>query len=152
MKNNTWTFEAKDHIHIYLHPRQMGKRLSSFPLINSNYLIGKISHWMYLSLFPLSVVWGGGACHLSPNFLSLSLLWGADKMAWVIWLFGSFIVLFSPLELFIGQKGRVDRTSFEVKHLAWMSRYVASNHSNKKIKCFIKSSLSLYCAPIEWSN
>ena len=84
-------------LHTYLYPRQMGKWLSSFPLINSNYLMVKISHWMYLSLFPLNVVWGGGACHMSPNFLSLSLLWGAGKMAWVIWLFGSFIVLFSPL-------------------------------------------------------
>ena len=49
-----------------------------------------------------------------------------------------YIVLFSPLELFIGQKGRVDRTSFEVKHLAWMSRYVASNHSNKKTNSVLK--------------
>ena len=79
VKNSAWTFEAKDHIHTYLYPNQMGKWLSSFPLINSNYLMVKISHWMYLILFPLNVVWGGGSCHMSSNFLSLSLLWGAGK-------------------------------------------------------------------------
>ena len=59
------------------------------------------------------------------------------------------ILCFFPLGVIYWPEGRVDRTSFEVKHLAWMRRYVASNHSNKKTKCFIKSSLSLYCAPIE---
>lgn len=66
-----------------------------------------------------------------------SASWGCSKY-----------MAFPPFGVIYWPEGRVDRTSFEVKHLAWMSRYVASNQSNKKTKCFIKSSLALYCAPI----
>lgn len=79
MGNRTRALEAKNHIHIYLHPRQMRKWLAFFPCLNPNPR-WKISHWIYqVSLnvpkpFPTHVEWEGGACHLSPNFLSLSIL------------------------------------------------------------------------------